>query len=69
LGFALWSKQKPVPAFTAALITYIAFFVFFGILDPANFYRGIIVKIFLVIALIKGLKDAKEAEEMKNMVR
>ncbi len=69
LGFALWSKQKPVQAFTAALITYIALYFLFGILDPSNFFRGIIIKIFLVIALIKGLKDAKEAEEMKRMIQ
>ncbi len=68
LGLALWSKQKPVQAFTTALVIYIALFILFGIIDPTNFFRGIIIKVFLVIALIKGLKDAKEAEDMKKMI-
>jgi hypothetical protein len=69
LGLALWSKKKPVLAFTIALCLYIGFYILFGILNPINFVSGIIIKIFLVIALIKGLKDAKEAEDMKNLVR
>jgi hypothetical protein len=69
LGLALWSKQQPVRAFTIALCLYIGFYLLFGILNPVNFISGIIIKVFLVIALIKGLKDAKEAEDMKNMVR
>jgi hypothetical protein len=67
LALALWSKKKPVPAFTTALIAYLFFAIGFMFLDPSNIYRGILVKIFLVIALVKANRDARRYQEAKSL--
>lgn len=59
LIMALWSRKQPVPAFTTALVLYILFVIAFSVLDTSNIIRGIILKIIVVGALIKAVKDAK----------
>ena len=68
LGFltlALWSKKKPVIAFAIALGFYILFLVSFIFLDPANIFKGLILKILVIVALIKANRDARKYEEVK----
>lgn len=68
LALALWSRKKPVPAFTTALVFYIVLHVGFSILDPSNLVRGIIIKIFVIVALVKANRDARKYEEMKKLM-
>ena len=49
-------------AFTIALILYAVLQVVFMIIDPANIYKGVILKIFIIVALVKAIKDAKKYE-------
>lgn len=67
LTLALWSRKKPIPAFTLALILYIVFVVGFMLLDTSNMYKGILIKILVVIALIKANKDAREFVAAKSL--
>jgi hypothetical protein len=68
LVLALWSRKKPVIAFTMALVLYALFVITFSILDPSNIYKGIIVKILVVIALVKANKDARKYEDIKTSI-
>ena len=68
LVLALWSRKKPVPAFTIALVSYIVLHVGFSILDPSNLVRGIIIKILVIVALVKANRDARKYEEMKTLM-
>ena len=67
LACALWSYKKPVAAFLAALILYIVITGSFMILDPSSITSGIIIKIFVVIALVRAYKDARDIEKMKQV--
>jgi len=66
LGF--WTKVKPYTAIISGLVTYILLWIGDSIFDPTYIYKGILVKIFIIIYLIKGLKDAKEAQAIKTML-
>ena len=68
LACALWSYKKPVAAFLAALILYIVICTGMMILEPANIASGIIIKIFVVIALVRAYKDARDIEDMKQVL-
>ena len=68
LALALWSRKKPVPAFTTALTFYLLTVTGFMMLDSSNIFRGILVKIFVVIALIKANRDARKYEAIKASV-
>ena len=68
LGFAFWSYKKPVAAFMTALITFVAAHVLTMIDDPSSIYRGIILKVLVVVALVKAFKDAKEYEKLRESI-
>jgi hypothetical protein len=62
---ALWSKKKPVQAFLTALICYITISAGFMALDASNAFKGILIKILVVVALVKAYNSAKEYVAIK----
>lgn len=66
LACALWSFKKPFAAFLTALILYIIITVGAFIVEPANINFGIVIKIIVVVALFRAIKDAREIEDVKN---
>ena len=67
-ALGLWTKQKPHTAIIYALIIYILLWVGDSIFDPSYIYKGILVKIIVIVYLAKGLKDAREAQSMKKII-
>ena len=68
LGLALWSKKKPVVSFTIALALYILINVGFMLIDSSNIYKGFLIKIFVVIALVKANRDARKYENIRASI-
>jgi peptidoglycan/LPS O-acetylase OafA/YrhL len=67
LGF--WTKKKPYYARIGALILYGLFIALNAVLDVTTIYKGIIMKIIIISLLIKGLSDAKAAQELQGISR
>ncbi len=67
LGF--WTKKKPYNAIIGALILYGAYIAINAYLDIKTLYSGIILKIIIISLLVKGLSDAKAAQEMQLLKR
>ena len=65
-GLALWTKKKPFTALLIALIIYASLLIFDAILDPTTLFHGILIKAAVIIALITGLRNAKEGEDLKK---
>jgi len=66
VALALWTKRKPYYAIIGGLILMGIFIVVNAIIDPSTIVGGIIFKIAVIAFLIKGLGDAKEAQQMKE---
>lgn len=66
LGF--WTKKKPYSAIVGALILYAAFIILNAALDITTLYKGIILKVIIIVLLIKGLNDAREAQRMQEQM-
>ena len=66
---AVWSNMKPYAALLTGLIIYILYQLLYLIIDPANIVRGIIVKIIIVVYLIRGISNAREAERFKETLK
>jgi multidrug efflux pump subunit AcrB len=66
IALALWTKKKPYYAIIGGLILMGIFILVNAIIDPGTIFGGIIFKIAVVVFLIKGLGDAKEAQQMKE---
>ena len=65
---ALWWFAQHKPKLCCAL----ALIIFWGIQlyavrdDPSQIYKGLVIKIFFTIALVKGLQSANRAEQLKK---
>ena len=66
LGLAIWANWKPYPAILIALILYCGLILLDLVYDPATIFRGIIMKVIIIIYLVKGLNNAAEARRMKQ---
>jgi len=56
LGY--WSQQKPLVALILGLLVYITIIVLAAIFEPATIFSGIIIKIFVIVYLAKGINAA-----------
>ncbi|HMH24125.1 MAG TPA: hypothetical protein VK563_20215 [Puia sp.] len=65
-GLGLWTHKKPYAALLTALIIYLSLQVIGGIYDPTTIYKGLILKIGILVMLIIGLRNAKEAQDMER---
>ncbi len=63
-----FTKTKPYTAIIIALCVFALFILVNAIINPASIFGGIIFKIAICVTLIKGLGDAKEAQQMKVQV-
>ena len=58
LGF--WSQTKPLIALILGLLVYLTLIGLSAIADPANIFKGIIVKVIIIAFLAKGINSALE---------
>jgi hypothetical protein len=66
LALGGWSKTKPVTCILLGLIFYILSQIMGLIAGYTGPFKGIIIKIFIIIIMIKGLVSALDAERIKK---
>ncbi len=66
VALAFWTKKKPYYAIIGGLVLMGVFILVNAIIDPSTIIGGIIFKIAVIIFLIKGLGDAKEAQQIRE---
>jgi peptidoglycan/LPS O-acetylase OafA/YrhL len=64
----IWTKKKPYTAIISALILYVVFIVLNALVDITTLYKGIILKVIIIVLLIKGLGDARQAQRMQEQM-
>lgn len=66
---ALWSVQKPVAALISGLSLYVAVQLFNTIVEPFTLFKGIIIKVFIIIYLVKALQSALGAQKLSKALK
>lgn len=66
VGLAIWTKYKPFAALLTAMIFFVGIWVLGAVLNPGTIFSGLAIKIVLVVLLILGIRNAKEAQELKK---
>jgi peptidoglycan/LPS O-acetylase OafA/YrhL len=66
---ALWTKKKPFNAIIGALILYGLLILLNAFIDITSVYKGIIFKVIIIVALFKGLSDARDAQQMQEQLK
>ena len=59
-----WSKRKPFAAMVSGISLYAIVIILNLIADPATIFSGIILKIFIIAYLIKGIRAAINHDKM-----
>jgi len=67
VALAVWSNKKAYEALITAMVIFLLLYIAGGLLDPVNFIRGILVKVFVVVALFNGIRAAKEAKALRSI--
>ncbi len=63
-GLWVWAKRAPLPAIACAFALFVVVHVGSAMVDPTSISKGLIIKIFALVALGKGLKAALEARAL-----
>ena len=66
VGLALWTKKRPYTALITALALYGSLLILDAVGDPSTLIKGIFLKIAIVVSLITGLRNAKEAIDLRK---
>jgi energy-converting hydrogenase Eha subunit B len=66
VALGLWTKHKPFMALLIALSVYVGIYLTSAILEPTTFVSGLLIKIVVVALLVRGMRNAKAAEELKK---
>lgn len=63
LVLGAWSSKNPFGAILTAFFIYLTFQIVEVFIDPTSLFKGIIVKIFIIGAFVKGIRSAMEAQK------
>jgi hypothetical protein len=66
---AMWSNTKPFTALLVGFILYVVYQLLIMIVEPSMIGRGLIVKIIIAVYLVRGMNNAREAQQWKNVVK
>jgi len=66
LGLAFWSQQRPLIALVLGLLVYLTTIVINAIVDPETIYKGIIVKVLIIVFLSKGINSALQLRKTQD---
>ena len=65
-SLGLWSVQKPRTAIIIGLTIFILVTILNTVVEPASIIRGIILKIFVVVSFVKGIRAVSESEKIRK---
>ena len=66
IACGVWTKHKPYYAIIGGMIILALFILINAIIEPTTIISGLLFKIGIAVVLIKGLQDAKQAQQMKE---
>lgn len=64
VGLGIWSRTKPYEAILTGLILFTLIIVLSAIADPSSIFSGILWKVLIYSALIKGLAVARNNKKV-----
>lgn len=66
VALALWTKSKPYYAIIGGMLLFALFLLLQLWIDAGSLFKGLLWKIFVAVYLVKGLSNAREAQELRD---
>ncbi|MEX1363162.1 MAG: zinc ribbon domain-containing protein [Nannocystaceae bacterium] len=65
-GLAWWAKGNPFAAAVVGLVLFLSVHLADAVIDPSQIYKGIIVKVIVVVILVKSIRDGLAYRSFRN---
>jgi hypothetical protein len=62
----LWARKQPLPAAIVGLVLFITLQVIYGILDPTNLFKGILLKIIIIAILVNAIQAGVKYRQIQR---
>lgn len=62
------AKKKPFVALLSGLLLYVTLHLYAIIVENMSPFSGIIIKVIIIVYLVKGIRSAQEAEQIKKEI-
>ncbi len=66
LAIYFWARKSPLPALGTALALYVTVHAVDAVADPNNIYRGMVLKVLCILALVRGVKSALQQRALNQ---
>jgi len=67
VALAFWTKTKPLAAIITGLILFVILWgITIALSDASAIYKGIIIKVIIIVTLVTAIKPAKAWEDLKK---
>jgi hypothetical protein len=66
VGLWWWAKTAPFPAAVVALVLFITVQLINLAAEPSSFYKGIVIKILFLVALVRAVQAGLEANRLRG---
>lgn len=64
-----WARKSPLPALITAFALFVVVHAVSAVVDPTQLYQGILIKVFFIAALIKGIRSALEERVLSQSIQ
>lgn len=65
-GLAYWAKNNPFAAAVVGLVLFLSVHLADAVVDPNQIYKGIIVKVIVIVILVKAIRDGLAYREFRK---
>ncbi|MBL8752174.1 MAG: hypothetical protein JNK15_02645 [Planctomycetes bacterium] len=66
LALWLWARKSPLPALSTALALFVTMHAIEAVVEPKSLGRGVIMKVFCTMALIRGIQSALQQRALEQ---
>lgn len=64
VGLYFWARTSPFPAAVVALAIFVTLHLTEAVIDPTSLYRGILIKVLFLIALVKAVQAGLQVKRL-----
>lgn len=68
-GLYLWARKQPLPAAIVGLVLFISMHLLDALVDPSALLRGVIVKVFIVLILVRAVSAGARYRQLLAQAR
>jgi hypothetical protein len=66
IGLYFWARKQALPAAVVALLLFVSLHLVNAVMDPSTIYKGVVLKVFFIVVLVKAIQAGYEIHRLRN---